>query len=119
MRICLIALVCFLLQPVSTSAEVTSVTITSRTILAGGQSFGSTGPYERLVGRIEFALDPADPEERYRGVDDYLRRIRTAAMDLIGKRFMLAEDLDVILERAKQHWSFATREEIRRSADRR
>jgi hypothetical protein len=56
-----IALVCFLLQPVSASAEVTSVTINSRTIVAGGQSFGLTGPYERLVGRIEFALDPADP----------------------------------------------------------
>ena len=51
----------FLAQPLSTSAEVTSVTITSRTIVADGQSFGSTGPYERLVGRIEFALDPADP----------------------------------------------------------
>ena len=35
--------------------------MTSRTTVAGGQSFGATGPYERLVGRIEFALDPADP----------------------------------------------------------
>jgi hypothetical protein len=61
MRRCFFALLCFIAQPLSTSAEVTSVTITSRTILAGGQSFGSTGPYERLVGRIEFALDPADP----------------------------------------------------------
>jgi len=61
MRLCLIALVCFLLLPVSTSAEVTRVTITSRTIVAGGKSFGSTGPYERLVGRVEFALDPSDP----------------------------------------------------------
>src|SRR5688572_9587162 len=59
MRLCLFALVCCLLRPVSTSAEVTNVTITSRTIEAGGKSFGSTGPYERLVGRIEFALDPA------------------------------------------------------------
>src|SRR5215475_10902555 len=60
MRLCLIALLCSLLLPVSTSAEVTSVTITSRTIVAGGQSFGSTGPYERLVGRVELALDPTD-----------------------------------------------------------
>ena len=35
--------------------------MTSRTSVAGGQSFGATGPYEKLVGRIEFALDPADP----------------------------------------------------------
>ena len=43
MRLCLFALFCLLAQPLSTSAEVTNVTITSRTILAGGQSFGSTG----------------------------------------------------------------------------
>ena len=53
------ALLC-LLEPVSTFAEVTSVTITSRTTVADGQSFGATGPYEKLVGRIEFALDPTD-----------------------------------------------------------
>jgi hypothetical protein len=29
--------------------------------LARGQSFGSTGQYERLAGRIEFALEPGDP----------------------------------------------------------
>jgi hypothetical protein len=61
MRLWLFALFCLLSQPLSTSAEVTSVTITSRAIVAGGQSFGTTGPYERLVGRIAFALDPADP----------------------------------------------------------
>jgi hypothetical protein len=58
MRLYVLALFCFLAQPLSTSAEVTRVTVTSRTIVAGGHSFGATGPYERLVGRIEFALDP-------------------------------------------------------------
>ena len=43
------------------SAEVTGVTVTSRTTVAGGQSFAGTGPYERLVGRVDFALDPDDP----------------------------------------------------------
>jgi hypothetical protein len=61
MRLCLFPLFCFLAQPLSASAEVTSVTVTSRTTVAGGQSFGAVGPYERLVGRIEFALDPDDP----------------------------------------------------------
>ena len=41
-------------------AEVTKVTITSRTPVADGQPFGATGPYEKLVGRIEFAIDPRD-----------------------------------------------------------
>jgi hypothetical protein len=61
MRGFIVVVLCLLLHPRSTSAEVTSVTVTSRTTVAGGQSFGATGPYERLVGRIEFGLDPADP----------------------------------------------------------
>jgi hypothetical protein len=40
-------------------------------------------------------------------------------MDLIRRRYVLPEDFDVILERAKEHWSFATRKEVPRSADRR
>lgn len=46
------------------SGEVTAVRITSREVVAGGQSFGSVGTYERLVGEIEFALDPANPHNR-------------------------------------------------------
>ena len=41
-------------------AEVTKVTITSRMPVADGRPFGTTGPYEKLVGRIEFAIDPRD-----------------------------------------------------------
>ena len=46
-------------------------------------------------------------EERYRGLDDYLQRIRRSATDVIRRRYVLAEDLEGILERAKEHWSFA------------
>lgn len=55
-----ITVFCLLIHPVMAFAEVASVTITSRAIVAGGQPFGATGPYEKLVGRIEFALDPTD-----------------------------------------------------------
>jgi hypothetical protein len=61
MRGFIVVVLYLLVHPSLTLAEVTRVTVTSRTIVAGGQSFGATGPYERLVGRIEFALDPADP----------------------------------------------------------
>src|SRR5262245_32964815 len=61
MRCWLFVLLCVLLRPLSTSAEVTNVTIASRRVMADGRSFGSTGGYERLLGRIEFALDPDDP----------------------------------------------------------
>src|SRR5687767_15495686 len=44
----------------SVFAEVTKVTIAARTPVLDGQAFGNTGPYEKLVGTIEFALDPSD-----------------------------------------------------------
>jgi len=43
-------------------AEVTRVTIASRSAVANGQPFGATGPYEKLTGTIEFALDPRNPQ---------------------------------------------------------
>jgi hypothetical protein len=46
--------------PGSGFAEVTKVTITAKTTVADGRSFGSTGPYEKLTGTIEFALNPSD-----------------------------------------------------------
>ena len=46
----------------------TKVVITSQGIVAGGHDFGTTGAYEKLQGRIEFALDPADPHNR--GITD-------------------------------------------------
>jgi hypothetical protein len=55
----LVALV--LLASSAALAEVTGVTITSRSVIAGGRSFGVAGPYEQLWGSVEFALDPADP----------------------------------------------------------
>ena len=74
MRRWLAAALCLLIQPVLALAEVTNVTITSRTIIADGRTFGTTGTYERLVGRIEFALDPADPHNRGIADLEYARR---------------------------------------------
>jgi hypothetical protein len=63
--------------PGSVFAEVTKVTIAARATVADGQAFGKTGPYEKLVGTIEFALDPgharnkaiADLEHAAKGAD--------------------------------------------------
>jgi hypothetical protein len=49
-----------LLIATSARAEVTKVTIANRTVVAGGQLFGQVGPYEKLTGTIEFAVDPKD-----------------------------------------------------------
>ena len=52
--VCLLA-VCF---GSSLRAELVRFEITQREPFAGGHSFGEVGPYEKLVGRAYFALDP-------------------------------------------------------------
>ena len=61
MRVWSIAILCLIAQPLSASADVTSVTITARSVVADGHAFGATGSYEKLVGQIEFSIDPEDP----------------------------------------------------------
>jgi hypothetical protein len=60
----------------------------------------------------QWQIEPAPRREQSRA-RRYLQRIRSSAMDLIRRRYLLAEDLDSIVERAKKHWTFATREEDR------
>ena len=57
----LIPALCLAFCPSLAFAEVSKVTVASRVTVAGGQAFGTTGPYEKLTGSIEFALDPKDP----------------------------------------------------------
>ena len=84
------------------------------------QLLGSYLPFASTRAARQAGGDPRSSlEERYRGIDDYMRRVRSSAMDLIRRRYLLAEDLESIIERAKTHWTFATLEEDRRSADRR
>lgn len=58
-----LTLVCAAL-PCQATAEVVRWEITSRSDVAGGQSFGSVGPFEKLAGRIHFAVDPKSPQNR-------------------------------------------------------
>src|SRR5262245_42507418 len=58
------AIVCAVLVPALAIAEVTKVTIASRAPVANGQPFGTVGPYEKLTGTIEFALEPANPHNK-------------------------------------------------------
>src|SRR4051812_8833144 len=50
-----------LLVPLSAFAEVAKVTIAGRATVANGDAFGKTGPYEKLTGAIEFAVNPNEP----------------------------------------------------------
>jgi Alpha/beta hydrolase domain len=82
------------------------------------EAIGNPGDIYQLLGSyIPFATTKAqraatrDPrpsiEERYRSADEYVQRVREAAMDLIRNRLMLQEDLDGVVARAREHWTFA------------
>jgi hypothetical protein len=54
----------FILLAFSLRAEVTRVEVTSTGPWLGGRSLGKAGAYERLQGRIHFAVDPTSPANR-------------------------------------------------------
>lgn len=72
------------------------------------QILGSYIPFPRTRNDARQSRDPRRSiAERYRSIDDYMRRITTATDDLIRRRFLLAEDRAPVLARAKEHWLFA------------
>ena len=51
---------CLTLMAPGLAAEVSYVEIETRREIADGQAFGESGPYEELVGRIHFLIDPGN-----------------------------------------------------------
>ena len=69
---------------------------------------GSYIPLPRTRAEREAQRDPRPSlAERYKGRDDYLQRIRSAADDLVKQRFLLADDVENVMERAARHWDWA------------
>ena len=58
------SILAFLLSAVGAEAHVTRVEIISRTDIQDGCAFGLAGPYEKIVGRVYFAVDPANIHNR-------------------------------------------------------
>src|SRR5712671_524714 len=52
------------LEPATIRAEVTRVEISSRQDVLGGKSFGTVGAYEKLTGKVYFAVDPNNPHNK-------------------------------------------------------
>src|SRR5215467_14514845 len=48
----------------TSQARVVRVEITSRTDIDNGKPFGAAGAYEKITGRVYFAVDPANPHNR-------------------------------------------------------
>jgi len=91
---------CLAFCPSLASAEVVKVTVANRVTVANGQAFGTIGPYERITGSIEFALDPKDPHDRY----DYISKLRTAAQGLVRGRYLLDEGIENVIKRGQAQW---------------
>ena len=79
-------------------AEVTRIEIASRTDVLAEKSFGDTGPYEKMVGKVFFAVDPAHPANK-RIVD-----IDKAPRDASG-RVLFSADLYGAMARRCSTWS--------------
>jgi hypothetical protein len=52
---------------------VTRIEISSRADVLGGKQFGLAGPYERITGKVFFAVDPAEAKTSFRDNVDRLR----------------------------------------------
>jgi hypothetical protein len=52
------------LAPGAARAEVTRVEITSRQDVLNGKAFGTVGAYEKLSGKVYFAVDPNNPHNK-------------------------------------------------------
>jgi hypothetical protein len=63
-RLLLLALACSLITVLTTEARVTRVEITSRADVLNGKEFGLAGAYERLTGKVYFAVDPHNPRNK-------------------------------------------------------
>jgi hypothetical protein len=71
---------------------------------------GGYVPFARTRGEREARHDPRPSiDERYKGRDEYLQRIRTAANALVKERLILEEDVEDVVQRATKHWEYAMR----------
>src|SRR6202171_2380359 len=52
------------LTPATMRAEVTRIEISSKQDILGGKAFGTVGAYEKLSGKVYFAVDPNNPHNK-------------------------------------------------------
>src|SRR3954447_15515721 len=76
--------------------------------LAG--EIGSYIPFPRTRADRERTNDPrASIEERYRNRDEYVGKFAAAALDLVARGYVLADDLADLLKHAGEHYDWAVR----------
>ena len=68
---------------------------------------GSYIPLARTGADRKRAGDPRQSiDERYHDKDQYLERVSRASKELVDQRFLLAEDVPVIVRNAARHWDY-------------
>lgn len=87
--------IALLLSPLSANAKVTRVEIISRSDIAGGKAFGLAGPYEKIVGRVYFTIDPANPHNQQIVDIDKADRNASAQVEFSADLYLLKpKDMD-------------------------
>jgi hypothetical protein len=68
-------------------------------LIGGFEPFALTRADRQKAGDVRLSV-----EERYTGRQDYLDRVKKAAATLVRERFMLADDVGGVLQRAEDTW---------------
>jgi hypothetical protein len=72
--------------------------------------YGSFIPFAKTKAEREKSGDPRlSIAERYGSREDYIRKFKEAANELIRERFLLPEDLPSLMERGSREWDEVTR----------
>jgi hypothetical protein len=74
---------------VSLNAEVTRIEVESRGDILGGKAFGSAGVYERLIGKLYFAVDPQNSANQIIADIDKAPRNAAGKVEFSSDFFML------------------------------
>ena len=61
MRRLIVSTAALLLMASAVEARVVRLRIERREVVLNGRDFGAAGPYEKLVGKVDFGLDPSNP----------------------------------------------------------
>ena len=77
------------LTPATMQGEVTRVEISSRQDVLGGKAFGSVGSYEKLTGKVYFAVSPDNPRNRIIADLDKAPRNRQGKVEFSSDLFIL------------------------------
>jgi hypothetical protein len=73
----------------TTQAEVTRIQVTSRQNVLGAKSFGAAGAYEKLVGKVYFAVDPENPHNEVIADIDKAQRNGRGRVEFSADLFIL------------------------------